>query len=358
MVGPMTRPFVAFHFALVQDVAVLRPLVEIAASLPSHDVRLLVSDKFASRDDDGRWAAELDKLGSEIGAAPHIYNDIFDCLRILGPGRGKIFAGSESEVVAHRDAHELFRALPGRVRTITLQHGLECVGFLHNRRHDLAAGRSVRFAADLAVAWFERDRLHAVAPSEQNKIYVAGPTALIDPPSRRDAPGSQPGLVCENLHSVRFAHGRLRNDFLGTFIDFAHGLNGIGEKLVLRPHPAGRFTDRSGTVLPDNVEVSRSPLYAMDLTEFAFAISAPSTILFDFALAGVPVATWIDLEGDVDSTNFAGLPQVATFEDWWRFQLAAKWHRSALIEQQDTYLQGLGIPDDVRGRYTQLVAMH
>lgn len=353
----MRKPFVGFHFGLVQDVAVLRPLARLAAKSTTHDLRLLIANGFKDLDHDGFWMAEIQRLGSELGVEPFTYESPFDCLRELGPGRGMLIAGSESDAKAHRAAHELFRSMPGRIRTVTLQHGFECVGFLHNKRHDATAGRAVRFAADIAVSWFDVASLHSVAAEERSKIFVAGPTMMIERAATTANAGEVEGpLICENLHSVRFVNGALRETFLDTFQEFARRLDLLNEQLVLRPHPAGRFTERNGIVLPSNVKVSRAPLYDVDLGRFAYVISAPSTILFDFILAGVPVAAWVDPDGRVDCANFSGLPQVSTAEDWWRFHWAAKWRRTPLIEAQDAFLRGLALPDDVPGRYQTLLA--
>lgn len=354
----MNRPVVAFHFGLVQDVAVLRPLIRLAGRSPSLDVIFLVSPKFAELDEGGLWMGEIAHLAAELGISPLTYQSPFDCLRELGPGGGLIIAGSESDARAHAEAHTLFRAMPGRFRTVTLQHGFECVGFLHNARHDATAGKNVRFAADIAVGWFELSRLDSVSAAERSKIYVAGPPILIDPPAKKKGRSVQrPGLVCENLHSVRFVNGTLRQSFLEAFHEFAGRVAMVGQGLVLRPHPAGRFTDRKGVALPENVNVSRAPLYDLDLSEFGYIISAPSTILFDFALAGVPVATWVDPDGMVDSHNFDGLPKVATVDDWWRFSWAAQYDPKALLKTQDAFLSALPIPPKVPERYEQLLAL-
>jgi hypothetical protein len=208
------------------------------------------------------------------------------------------------------------------------------------------------------VGWFDLAQLYSVAPAERDKIFVAGPPSMIVQRRRQaDPPADLPALVCENLHSVRFVNGRMREAFLETFLEFARRLQMVGQRLVLRPHPAGRFTKRKGVALPENVELSDAPLYDIDLTSFSYAISAPSTILFDFALSGVPVATWVDTEGLVDAHNFEGLARVATVDDWWRFNSAVQWERAALVARQDAFLQRLKLPDDVRGRYAQLLAL-
>lgn len=352
------RPFIAFHFGLVQDVAVLRPVARLAATMASSDLHLLVSDKFAGRDVDGRWMAEIERLGSELGVTPFIYQSVFDCLHHFGTARGMIIAGSESNVPAHADAHALFRSMPGKFRTVTLQHGLECVGFLHNARHDATAGRDVRFAADIAVTWFNMEQMVSVSAAQRSKMFVAGPSTMLEPPVRRRAPDRElPGMICENLHSVRFVNGRMRENFLTSFTDFADRLAMVGQNLVLRAHPAGRFTERSGMELPPNVTVSQQPLYDVDLSEFAYVVSAPSTILFDFVLAGVPAAAWVDPSGAVDASNFAGLATVASVDDMWRFHWAARWERAALVEQQDAYRGQLGLPRDIKKRYQSLLAL-
>ena len=353
----MPRPFLAFHFGLVQDVAVLRPLVRLAAASVSTDIHLLVASKFADLDYEGRWAGEIERLGSEVGVTPFVYQSTFDCLQKLGPGTGLIIAGSESDSRAHLQAHELFRAVPGRYRTVTLQHGLECVGFLHNARHDATAGRAVKFAADIAVAWFDLARATSVSPAQRSKIFVAGPPSMIEPVPRTVGGSGQPPLICENLHSVRFVNGRMREAFLETFLEFATRLEMVGERLALRPHPAGRFTQRKGVALPRNVELSTEPFYDLDPGAFSYVISAPSTILFDFALAGVPAATWVDTEGQVDARNFAGLSRVATVDDWWRFHWAARWQRQALVDAQEDFVRRQRIPADVRERYAELLSL-
>lgn len=353
----MNRPFIAFHFGLVQDVAILRPLIRLAAGSTSAELHLLVSKGFTQLDDNGRWASEIEQIATEIGVHPFVYESAFYCLSRFGRRSGIIIAGSESNARAHREAHELFRSVPGRFRTVTLQHGLECVGFLHNARHDATSGRDVRFAADIAVAWFDPSQLTSVSTAELSKIYVAGPPMLIDPPCRTGSGRGGPGLICENLHSVRFVNGRMREAFLDTFTEFAARLNLLGQKLVLRPHPAGRFTRRRGIPLPDNVEVNVEPLYKLRLMDFSYVISAPSTILIDCALAGVPAATWVGVDGIIDASNFSGLPQVAAVEDWWRFHWAAHWERTQLVAQQDHYIQSMAMPTNVRDRYEQLLAI-
>lgn len=348
---------VIFHFALVQDVAVLRPLVQLAQKHGRSPIALVVSESFKALDEDGLWLSELEALAAEVGVPVQFYADAFDFLQIAGSGRVLVIAGSESSAKAHAVTHELFRSLPGRIITVTLQHGYECVGFLHNRSHDDRVGKLVDFAADLVVSWAPWRDSPAVPPDAGNRLFVAGPTMFIDhvdpDPPRSDAVG----LVCENLHSVRFPTGEVRSQFLDTFGDFAARLASVGQSLALRPHPAGRYTRRKNVQLPSNVEVYSEPIYKLDLSRFAYMISAPSTILLDFVKAGVPVAVWTDDSGEIDASHYPGLPRVCNIEDWWRFHLAATSRREELVEAQSAFLDGLHFPGDVRERYLELLSL-
>lgn len=353
------RAVTAFHFDLVQDVAVLRPVVRLAAGMDS-DLLFLVSPGFAGLDTEGVWMQELQLLVSEVGAELVQYRSPFEVAQRLSRRRGVCMAGSESTAAAHRRSHEMFRALPSGILRITLQHGFECVGFLHNERHSATAGRDVRFAADIIVGWFGRARLTDIAASERAKLYVAGPATMIDRVA--GVAGTVPtdfdpysGVICENTHSVRFGSQDAKQDFLRQLDVIATKVHSIGKTLWLRPHPAGQFLQRSTYKLPAAVEMSGGPLYRMNLSRFSFAISAPSTVLFDFALADVPVAIWG--RPPMDISNFSGLPVVQDEDDCWRFVSDSVLHRDSLIANQRRFVGHLELPPDVRGRYCALLSL-
>ncbi|ODN68560.1 hypothetical protein [Methylobrevis pamukkalensis] len=354
----MSRPSVVFHVDLVQDVAVLRPLMRLARQEGDLDLALLVTKRFAGLDATGLWAGELDRLCAELGVVRETYGSEVEALARLADRRGLVIAGSESSVSNHVLTHRLMRVLPPCLLGVTLQHGLECVGFLHNERHDATAGLDVRFGADVVVGWFAPERLAALPACERSKLFVAGPTALIDgrPSPRPDVIPPRRGIVCENLHSVRFATDGLKRRFIDVFRGFAGAMAAIGTQTVLRPHPAGRFTERNAVDLPGNVARSTGPLYDEDLTAYGFAISAPSSVLLDFVLARVPVAVWIE-GGEVDASNFAGLPTVSSLDDWTAFAQAALARPAELLAGQEAWLSGLAMPADVRTRYVELLAL-
>jgi hypothetical protein len=250
----------------------------------------------------------------------------------------------------------LFKALPGAFQKVTLQHGFECVGFLHNAAHEAAYG-AVGFAADVVVSWFTEERLKNLSPAERSKLFVAGPPSMIEPrPRDPNAEPSRFGMVCENLHSVRLAGAGVQEYFLAQFFVFAEHVYAAGATIDFRPHPAGQFTDKIGLKLPPGVVRNGRPLYEQDLNAFGFVISPPSSVLFDFVVAKVPVAVWIDPEGLLDHANFAGLETVSSAEEWWSFAERSVSERDAIIANQERFLDALGIPDNVAGRYAELMS--
>lgn len=354
----MKPPVIAFHLNLLQDVSVIRPLARLAAGMMV-DLMFLISPRFTELDDAGRWTAETHKLASEVQGTVVRYETLIDAVQLFARRTGICIAGSESDVRAHEGSHSLFRVVPASMRTITLQHGFECVGFLHNARHSAMHGRDIRFAADLVVGWFGESQLYDLAPTERGKLFVAGPPSLIE---KAYTGGAAPapykpycGIVCENTHSVRFADSSISQKFLVQMRSLANRLGEIDHTLEFRPHPAGDFLKKSGFALAPAMRVSDAPLYSLRLTDYTFAISAPSTVLFDFMLADVPVAVWGDR--DIDVGNFSGLVGVSNEEDCWAFVLSSVMRKEALIERQKNFISSLKIPAQVADRYRALLAL-
>jgi hypothetical protein len=352
----MKHSRVVFHVDLLQDVSTIRPLARLAASM-ALPIMILTSPNFKMLDHEHRWKSEIAALAAEINASVHSYESVVHAIQILSPYRGVCIAGSESEVRAHRGTHDLFRALAGDFIRVTLQHGFECVGFLHNERHRTTLGSDIRFAADIIVGWFSAHRLSDVSAHERSKLYVAGPLASIEQTPRDLGRSPQPyvGILCENTHSVRFTGRQMQRAFLAMADNLAAKMASIGLNLHLRPHPAGRFLSRSGYQPHDGMILSDEPLYRQELDRFAFAISAPSTILFDFALAGVPVAVWAP--DGMSARNFDGLPTVSTADQCWKFASDSMMMRSSILVAQRRFLDDIVPPYDVRGRYAGLLAL-
>ena len=349
-----------FVINLLQDVSAVRPLAFLAAAELDAPISFLVSHAFGSRDRTGAWMHELRKLAASLDADVATYDSPFAACRLLGGKRGLLVAGSESNVPAHALVHQLFRTGPPGFIKITLQHGFECVGFLQNKEQTASFGADVSFAADIVCSWMPADYLHSLAPSQRSKLIVAGPQALLLKRGEHVSFKSRGGLVCENLHSIRFdiASSR-RTDFMADFEAFSATLVERGARVTLRPHPGGQYVLRNAVALAANVDIENRPIYDIDLRDFAFGISAPSTMLLDLCFAGVPVAVWRDPSGMLDTTNYAGLRTVSTVEEWLAFADEAQEAPEDMRAAQSVFLSDTGMlldPANVRRNYTQLLA--
>lgn len=345
---PDARPAIVFLVNVLQDVNVLRPLAFLAARETETDLRFLVSAAFAKRDREGTWAAELAALARAVAATVETYESPGDAFLLLQGGRGMLVAGSESDLANHVDVHAVFRAAPPGYVRVTLQHGLECVGFLQSREQIAAHGRRVGFAADVVCTWLPPDQLSAMAPAERAKVYVTGPQMLLQ--ETRPGPDHPPvagGLVCENLHSVRLrASGDHGTPFMETFAGFCDHLRRAKRQVTLRPHPGGQYVLRNKVRLPKNVVLNNLPMYRVDLGAYDYGISAPSTVVLDMLLARIPVAVWRDPADVMDGRIYEGLTAISGLDDWIAFARDAEVRREFILDRQRDYLGSLGMPLD------------
>jgi len=355
------RAQVVFLVNLLQDVNIIRPLLHlIAAELDVPQV-LAVTDKFIERDKNGIWGAELREISQATGAAISVYDSAWTAYQLLQDRCGVIVAASESNLGAHLHTHDVFRAAPASYLKLTLQHGYECVGFLQNREHVLAHGHNVSFAADVICGWSEPSMLTSVVATERAKLCVTGPSTLIEidggPAPARTTTAA--GLVCENLHSVRLNVGSdTKSSFLGSFGEFCRHLEQRGESVVMKPHPGGQYVVKNRVELPPNVELNNNPIYKIDLGGFGYGISAPSSIVIDLAIAGVPVAVWRDQDGRMDTSNFSGLAFIQETRDWIAFKRDTDLRRAAILERQRAFLQSTRLliePKEIRRRFLSLI---
>ena len=352
-----SRAHAIFVLNLLQDVNVLRPLAFMAARDFGFSTEFLVVDLFSKRDVSGAWRRELDEMAASVGAAILACDSEVDAWRHLQGKGGLLFAGSESNLAAHAATHRLFRAAPPSLITIALQHGFECVGLLQSREHDLAHGREVTFAADVVCVWCDDARLTSVAPSQRSKLYVTGPPALLQARPRAQSRGSR-GLVCENLHSVRFnvAHD-LKSEFLAVFSEFCSVLAQENREVVLRPHPGGQWVEKNRIDLPKNVTVNNNPIYKVDLSSYAYGIAAPSSILIDMVLADIPTAVWRGSAGVIDAGNYRGLTEISSLSDWLDFSREATANPGRFLEGQKIFLEQQEMPLDPADVYRRYAAL-
>ena len=347
-----------FVIDLVQDVTVLRPLIFMAARDFGFETELFVAAKFSARDATGLWRQELAEIARDCGARIHFFRNDWQARGLLNR-RGLIFSASESSLPQHATTHNLYRHAPGGYLKVTVQHGYECAGFRHNADHARSHGETASFAADVLCSWTPEDRLTSIAPSQTPKVRVTGPTSVLQlPRGQVDKLATSPGLVCENLHSVRFKGSRdSKNEFLRTFTEFASLMALSDRKVVLRAHPGGQYAVRNRIALPPNVRVDNAPLYRLDLRQFAYGISAPSSILIDMLLADIPTAVWRDRRRTMDAENYSGLWEVSTAREWAEFVRAADEQRDQVLERQREFLQESGMPLDTRDVFYRYAAL-
>ena len=345
----MTRPKAIFLLNLVQDVNVSRPLMVMAARDFDFDVTLLIYSNFVGRDLYGIWQSEVEQICHEIGAEAHYYSSDFEAFKHL-TGTGVIFAASESNLPAHSTTHNVFHFAPPTFLKVTLQHGFECIGFRHSGDHDLAHGKTASFGADLVCAWYGVEGLASMAPSQWSKLCVTGPTAVLQQPGGEvvRAPDA-PGIVCENLHSVRLnIAGDFRSQFVDAFGEFCGLLRQERRNVVLRPHPGGQYILKNKVVLPPNARLNNAPMYKLDLRKFSYGISAPSSVLIDMLLADIPTAVWRDREGEMDAGSYSGLTVVSNPAEWLEFSRAAAADPQPFVDVQRRFLADQRMPLDPR----------
>lgn len=350
---------IVFLFNLVQDVSIIRPLVYLLRRETDHEILFLVSHSFLDRDRQKIWQRELAQMRVDINAKMSLYENVADAFTILQSRRGFLVAASESSLSGHVSTHDVFRVAPQGFVRVTLQHGYECVGFLQNREHNLAHGLNVTFAADVLCGWSEAEVLSSMPLSERSKLYVTGPSAVLQRGGGRTIDtGDGSGIVCENLHSVRLrASGNHGAPFMEVFSQFCQMFREYGLPLTLRPHPGGQYVLRNNVSLLDNVTINNRPIYKADLSSYKFGISAPSTVLLDMLLAGIPTALWHDEGNVMDISNYEGLTAITTLADWLAFARDAVLRRDALIVNQEEFLKRLKMPLDptyVYRRFAQL----
>lgn len=356
----MSRPHLVLLVNLLQDVNILQPLVPLAAAELDVTILFLVSHKFAERDTQGLWRSELHEIAAQADAAVLSYDSEYAAVRALAGKRGVLVAASESDLSAHAQTHNVFRAAPPGFLRVTLQHGFECVGFLQNRDHYKAHGRTITFAADVVCGWTPLSAMRSMAASERSKYFMTGPSALLQPAPKQEPERTRGGLVCENLHSVRMkVSGDFKASFMDTFFAFCSELEQQGRHLALRPHPGGQYVLKQNIDLPANVNLNNLPMYKVDLRRFDYGISAPSSVVVDMVLAGIPTAVWQDENGIMDAGNYAGLCSISGLQDWLEFERDARLRRDQMLQRQAGFLQRSGLLTDrpsVRERFLRVLS--
>lgn len=356
----MTPPKTVFFIInLLQDVNIIRGLAYLAARETDARIGFLVSQSFLKRDGQKIWQRELAEMAQDLNAQMHLFAEAAEAYAVLQGGSGIIFAASESNLSAHREASMVFRVAPVGYLRITLQHGFECIGFLQSREHVMGHGRNISFSSDLACSWFEAPALTSMIASERSKLYVSGPPTLLQSPGHHpDHPPLGGGIVCENMHSVRLkASGDHKASFMDIFFDFCAEQAKHQRNVTLRPHPGGQYVIKNNVTLPENVQLNNLPIYHVNMAGYDYGISAPSTIVFDMVLAGIPVGVWRDPGGVMDAGNYDGLTEISDLESWLAFERDVRLRRDMLLDRQTRFLERLQMPTDPQEIYRRFARL-
>lgn len=352
------KQHIVFIMNLIQDINILRPLIFLASRDIDAHIEIYISKTFLKKDKHRFWLSEIKKTSDQTGCLVYNVKDNVALQQLLNKKTGLLIAGSESSVKSHINTHDFFIQAPSSFIKMTLQHGIECIGFLHNKRHDMTYGTNINFAADIVAGWFDENKMLSMGKRERFKFRLTGPTSVLQAEQYSSAP-LQTGIVCENLHSVRFnLDGNVQQEFIHIFKQFCKRLNKKGRCVTLRPHPAGQYIIKNKIQIPRNVNLSTQPIYRISLSQYAYAISSPSSMIVDLILAKVPVAVWIDKKKMIDAENYQGLHFVSEREEWCSFSKDALYNRQKFIDKQYKYLQKLGFVyerETVSKRYIELL---
>jgi hypothetical protein len=333
-----------YIFNLLQDINILHSLVRYYKDEFDHDSEFLITDNFIKLDITGIWKEEINELSKETNSNIFQYSEAFDAWHYLKNKSGFIFAASESNLSVHKDTHELFSILPPQIIKVTLQHGYECLGFLHNKNHDIAHGKEIKFNSDILCSWLYENKLQSTSAYEMDKIIVTGSTQLLSKSKGFKNCNKKLGLICENMHSARLnAVKDLKSEFLDTFNNFCTKKMLDGDSIFLRPHPAGQYVIKNSIKIPINVVIDNDPLYKVDFSKYSYCISPPSSVIIDMILAEVPVAVWADRAGLVDIKNYKGLHVVYTLEDFLAFANESVKNKAKFLNIQNEFLNKSGL---------------
>lgn len=330
------HPVVSFLIDLVQDLDVLLPVIDEAGA---RDLKRQVIVSRRALKEEPRVAAALIQRNIiptmiDSGAAGRLdARYLRDCDALL--------MAAESSQAAHAVAHELAGvARRMGVRCASIQHGLEMPGLT------ISAPRPVRFNSDVVFTWNEPQQLPDFLPEDVRALCIG-----VGRPRSARARSAGPKSdvlrigVFENLHWERYtpAYRRL---FETCFDRLARSEPAV--EFFLRPHPAGRWTQRQpGRFNRPNIRIGGADTGADALIdELDGIITTPSTVALDAAEAGKPTAIFA---GEMRALEvYAPLPLLQHAKDWIEF--VARVREGGGSEGVDAFLARSEIPGDASGR--------
>jgi hypothetical protein len=291
------RPRLLVFVDLVQDFEVLAPVLVALSDSKAFDLRVVVS----------RWLKAANPAVEAFlrsRGLVFVYRRRRDVIAGVKPrlrGIDAVLTASESSHPAHVAGHALaLRAQAAGVAAYTLQHGLENVGLIG------AGAAAWEFASGTVFCWFPPELAGDAPEHTRPKLaHVGRPATAARPPGRA---GFAVG-VFENLHAERYVEAdRAR------FVEGLRALAASGAPILLRPHPAGRWSAALDLSEYGNVEIDVDGDAAGALASVARVVTTPSTVVLDAAQAGLPVALAAE-GGDL----YRPFPVLRSAQDWLAF---------------------------------------
>ena len=319
----------AFYINLIQDVNILRPLIYLMNDDFGLKSKIIISNGFMIKnEDDEHWINEIKEIADECNSEIVIQYYNYQIWALAQEyDKGFLVSASESSIKGHLPSHHLFKILPRNITSVCIQHGYECPGFLMNTNHQKAHGSSVDFNANIIAGWLPAKYQLNLRHFQNARYYCIGSPLHIKYTSKRQLNiedqkvcinNSECGIICENLHSAR--HDDVKGEsFIEQFYALASMLDKEGEKIGLRPHPAGQYTIKNQIDLPKNVFIDNRPSYKIDWKKYKYGISAPSSILIDLVSDSVPSMVWQDKDKTIDIDQYNFLPVATNETEMFRF---------------------------------------
>ena len=325
------KPKSFFILNLLQDFINLRPLIYLVRDDLNIGCYLLVTNSFIKRDKDKTYINELKELALDTSCSILYLNSESSYESIFSNcSKGFLVSASESTLYAHYESSDIMTYSPPHIVNITIQHGFECVGFLHNYNHSSTHGNLIGFTSDIICGWIDKSYQRNLLPSSHSKYIATGPSTAITSTSKRSILPKfnsinikhKIGLFCENIHSARFSSDNsISSDFYNTFYKLSLLLKGLNQKLALRPHPAGKFKKSIQSIhdLPDNIIIESKPTHLINWNRYSYGVSAPSSVLFDMYFNNIPICIWRDKFDFVDSSLLSCFPSSSIAEEIFSF---------------------------------------
>lgn len=336
------QPCLLFVFDLLQDIEVLRPVLQHFISRENWRVRVLVSKWLMAQ------PSPLQDFLADHSIVPIVMEreDILQGTPDPVNAANLVFLASETNLGPHRIAHHIARqADKNKIPAVTFQHGLENEGLTY-----FGENKSVRFASQKIIVWGEidsnrqklsRDTLQKCLPIG---MFRSMDRAMPSTELRQKLNHNKVVGVFENLHWERYSD-EYRTAFLQNLI-FAARQN-TECCFLIKPHPAGRWFSLSNSErcdLPGNVvTIDEHDAFLQQLSGTQLAglvdavITTPSTIAVDAAIAKVPIAVVAHTMSGLDM--YRGLDLLHDARDWSSFVESCLVDQVPILQRVEQFLE-------------------